>query len=290
VGIVASVEQLLGDILDELKKLVAAVEALVAGGGGGNAPAPGPTPTPVPVPLPPTVIEVAWVDQSQGDLKPGEAAAIVEALNAQVVDLDAAWPHISTDNVKHVLVADANSIPAGAWPMYWLPNSDVAGALGFHDTAPDGSPYGRVFTRYNGVVWPGLRSGADGVTISNISSHEATEIAIDPGCQATATNPANGDVWALEDADPVEVSSYDTTNTDGTMVSLSDFVTAAFFGMGTGPVDHTGNSAGAFTISSGGYAIVNNQQRFADKPSLRYLSQQGSPVGRTYRRLHGASD
>src|SRR5207302_11087429 len=101
---------------------------------------------------------------------------------------------------------DPSQIPAGVTPAYFLPNPDVANALGYHDTDPHGRPYIRVFTE------PVLQNGGTvlhgELSIAAVASHEACEEAVDPSCTATATAP-NGDVWALETCDPCEASSYD---------------------------------------------------------------------------------
>lgn len=253
-------------------------------------PVPVPPAPPAP-PVPPTTLQaVYWVNQSQGDLTDADAAKIVTALNVQAAHLVELWPSVSP--VAHALwTGNPDAIPAEAWPMYWLPDADTAGALGYHDTVngPQGPrPFGRVFTRYNGTAWPALQPGLDGISISNISSHEGTELQVDPPCTTTDTAP-DGKVWAREVADPVEAFAYDVTLPDGSVVSLSDFVTAAFFGLpdaSDSGLDAMGKVQTPFTIAPGGYALIDGAQVFADKPSLRFLSQQGSPAGRTYRRLH----
>lgn len=273
----------------ELQRVEAKLDRILAAVGATPPPPIPPTPTPPP-PTPPTNLQaVYWINQSQGDLADADAGRIVAALNVQAAALVGAWPGLPP--VAHALwTGDPAAIPKTAWKMYWLPDADTAGALGYHDTDPHGTPYGRVFTRYQGKAWPALRPESHGISISNISSHEAVEIQVDPGCQATATAP-NGDVWALEDADPVEAFAYDLTLPSGTVVSMSDFVTAAFFDLPANPgqgYDAMSKASKPFAISPGGYAIVNNKQVFADEPSLRYLSQASSPAGRTARRLAAA--
>lgn len=246
-------------------------------------PAPAPPAPPVPPILPTAVQSVYWVNHSQGDLHDADAARIVTALNLQAAHLVELWPGLKP--VAHTFWAgDPLRIPPEAWPVYWLPNADIAGALGYHDVDPHGRPYGRVFTRYKGKVWPALLPGPEGISISNVTSHEAMEIQADPSCASTATAP-NGDVWALEDCDPVEAFAYELALPDGSKVSVSDFVTGAFFGIGTGPLDAMGAVTAPFTLAPGGYAIVNDKQVFADKPSMRFLCQQGSPASRTARRV-----
>ena len=209
----------------------------------------------------PTTATVAWINNSYANpsqpaaLPDTDAAHIVEALNIQNKDVVAAWG--AAKQASHVLVATAAAAPAGAVLAYFLYNSDVAGALGYHDVDPNGNPYIRVFVETilsnNGTTLTGSLS------VSVCAGHEADEEDVDPSCTSTAT-AANGDVWALEVGDPVESSSYNITVADGSVVAVSDFVYPSFFDpQGTAPFDHTGVVTAPFTIAQGGYAIINNQ-------------------------------
>jgi hypothetical protein len=209
----------------------------------------------------PTAATVAWINNSYANpsqpaaLPDTDAANIVEALNIQNKDVVAAWG--PAKRASHVLVASAAAAPAGAVLAYFLYNSDVAGALGYHDVDPNGNPYIRFFVETilsnNGTTLTGSLS------VSVCAGHEADEEDVDPSCTSTAT-AANGDVWALEVGDPVESSSYNITVADGGAVAVSDFVYPSFFDpQGTAPFDHTGVITAPFTIAQGGYAIINNQ-------------------------------
>jgi hypothetical protein len=168
---------------------------------------------------------------------------------------------------------------------YFLPNADVANALGYHDVDPEGDPYIRVFTLT--VLQNGGSALSGPVSISSCASHEACEEGVDPSCAATSTAP-DGDVWALEVCDPVESTSYNVTTQDGTVVAVSDFVTPGFFAPATagGSYDYCHVLASPYTIAKGGYAVINEKQVFGEAYPAWRKATKASPVARTYRRLH----
>jgi len=248
-------------------------------------------------------LTVAWINNSylqpgaEKKLPDGDAAKIVEALNIQNQDMVAAWG--AGKQAAHVLVADAGSAPAGSVLAYFLLNADVAGALGYHDTDPNGNPYIRVFVET--VLSNGGTTLTGSLSVSVCAGHEADEEAVDPECTSTATAP-NGDVWALEVRDPVESSSYNVTLSDGSQVAVSDSVYPSFFdAAGQPPFDQLSVLGSPFTIAQGGYAIINNQAVFGSQAGQRTTTDRkaagypewrwqtkGSPVSRTARRLRGA--
>lgn len=140
-------------------------------------------------------------------------------------------------------VTAAKTVQAGQMPVYILDDSDQAGALGYHDDDPSTGPYGRVFAKTDqryGLNW----------TIT--TSHEVLELAADPfvfsGVQI------NGTQWtALEVCDAVE------SDTDGYKIGdcwVSDFVTPAWFGMGSGAYDYRKLLRRPFSLRRGGYMSV----------------------------------
>jgi hypothetical protein len=207
----------------------------------------------VTTPTPPAQnpVTVAWINNSYENpgsdkqLPDDDAAKIIQALNVQNQDMVAAWG--PAEQATHVLVDDAGSAPAGAVLAYFLYNADVAGALGYHATDPNGNPYIRVFVET--ILSNGGTSLVGSLSVSVCAGHEADEEAADPSCTATATD-ANGNVWALEVSDPVESSSYNVTISDGSQVAVSNFVYPAFFDTaGQSPFDHLGVIGGPFTIA-----------------------------------------
>lgn len=148
-------------------------------------------------------------------------------------------PHWGIDGTVQAM----SSAPAGALPVYILDDSDQAGALGYHDNDPKLGPFGRVFAktdRQYGLNW----------TVT--TSHEVLELAADPFVVSTAQINRTS-FTALEVCDAVEADA-DGYVIGGTQVS--DFVTPAWFGAGTGPVDFRKLLTKPFTLRKGGYMSV----------------------------------
>ena len=225
---------------------------------------------------------IAWINQSTAQLADIDAQRIVEALNVQAGDLKAAWADV---DVTNVFVAADGGVPAGAVKAYFLPNADVAGALGYHDVDPQGDPYIRVFTQT--VLDAGGSALSGAVSIAVCASHEMCEEAVDPSCTTNVTD-GQGRTWAKEVGDPVESSSYDVTIGDGTAVAVSDFVFPSFFDTaGTAPFDKLGVETAPFTIAKGGYAIIDGGQVFGEEYPEWRKALKTSPASRTFRRTHG---
>lgn len=86
-------------------------------------------------------IKVAVVNASTV-LKDNDISKAIPALQTQVHrDFAPAWG-VEADLV---FVPKASTPPAGAWWLVILDNSDVAGALGYHDLTSEGLPLGKVF-------------------------------------------------------------------------------------------------------------------------------------------------
>lgn len=241
---------------------------------------PGPTP---PTPEPKSRVQtVVWFNEAPARISNQQCQDIVDGLEVQVPEFVAIWGKSMTDH--HVFRTNPEQkLGAGEWPAYFLSNSDVAGALGYHDVDPQGRPYTRVFI--DDVLKAGGTISSSPNSVSACASHEACEMAADPSCIRTAVAP-NGDVWALETADPVESDGY---LAPGTSVYVSNFVGPAFFGIGTGPLDKMGRVTAPFTIEAGGYAIINDQATFgAEYPAWRWVTKQ-HPAARTARRLERQS-
>ncbi len=134
---------------------------------------------------------------------------------------------------------------AGAWPVFANNHSHDPGALGWHDKAPDGQPFGRVFVgdckRY-GISW----------TVD--LSHEAAEMRVDPEIDNFFTL-ANGWVVLREVGDAVE-SDENGIVVDSTL--LTDFVLPDYFSTKTGvKFDYQGKLHGHCpTLTPGGYMGV----------------------------------
>jgi len=171
-------------------------------------------------------------------------AAIIPPLQIQVSrDLATAWGIIAS-----VFFVPRGASPTkGHWWLVLLDNSDVAGALGYHDITTEGLPIGKVFvttTQQAGLSW----------TVT--TSHELAEMLVDPDVNLAA-QVSDTRFYAYEVGDPVEADAL------GYLINgvlLSDFVTPAWFEALVHPVgtlfDHAGHLTGPLQLAAGGYISV----------------------------------
>lgn len=163
---------------------------------------------------------------------------IAHAIQTQVrFDVAQAW---GIGNASTVQVRDT---PApGHWPVYLFDDSDVAGALGYHETDPNHPtlPTGKVFVKTDEKY---------GLAPSVTMSHEIVEIIGDPWA-ANAIQATASEWWALELCDPVEADALGYT-LEG--VLLSDFVLPAWFFGGPGPYSYARRVSRWRTLTRGGY-------------------------------------
>jgi hypothetical protein len=142
---------------------------------------------------------------------------VVAALQIQVTrDFAPAW---GIDADLHFVAKDENPDPTHWW-LVLLDNSDVAGALGYHDLTSTGLPIGKVFVKTdidNNLSW------------SVTASHELLEILSDPDINLTTfvqTSGTAGFLFAFENCDAVEDDQY---GYDINGIKMSDFVLPAYF-------------------------------------------------------------
>ncbi len=132
------------------------------------------------------------------------------------------------------------------WVMFVMDDSDVVGALGYHDFTPTGQPVAKVFAKTDQHY---------GLSTSVTMSHELLEMLGDAGCDLTA-QASDTQFVAYEACDPVEDDSlgYQING-----VQVSDFVTPAYF-MPQPPsgakFDFMNHVHAPFTIAPGGYLAV----------------------------------
>ena len=184
-----------------------------------------------------------------------DAALMAAACAKQVVNHVApAWGKLPMA-VK--FYANEAQVPAGAYRMYLLDDSDQAGALGYHAETPEGFPYGRVFAKpvldNNGTMLQGT------LTVASVVSHEVIELFCDPDVNAWYDGPGNKD-YAAEACDPVEGDSYDVSvGLTMKKVSVSNFIIPAWFKVTPAKgetFDYLKKLSKPFTMTAGGYWIV----------------------------------
>lgn len=173
-----------------------------------------------------------------------EIQAAIPALQKQITrDFYPAW------GIKaHLFFVPKGARPrAGHWWIAMLDDSDIAGALGYHDLAAGGLPIGKVFAatdqRY-GLSWT--------VTLS----HELLEMLVDPNVNLAA-QVDDQTIFAYEACDACEADELGY-RIDGVLVS--DFVMPEWFenmphAKGT-RFDYGGHLKKPLALAPGGYISV----------------------------------
>jgi hypothetical protein len=151
---------------------------------------------------------------------------------------------------------DETSAAPGSWVIAVLDDPDQQDALGWHTQNQGEVIFGRVFAR------PVLEHDGDALTkplsVATILSHEVLETFCDPYCNLWADNAAGAAV-ALEVADPVESDSYPVAVPGHGDVTVSNFVTPAWFNPMAkkgSQFDHLGTCRKPFEIAKGGYVVT----------------------------------
>lgn len=205
-------------------------------------------------------MKIALVNQSTL-VADADVARMAEGVGDQMVVVATEYDR----DVPDVVVAGATD-PCDVRVVI-LDDADQAGALGYHSEDPSGQAYARVFARdsiagLRGVA-PSSLSGNQPSTdvlayVAQVVSHEALEAFVDQSANDWADD-GNGTEWAFECADPVESSTYAETISDGSAVTLSNWVTRAFFdpsAPSTAEFDYLGRLSAPLSLDAGGYKIV----------------------------------
>lgn len=140
--------------------------------------------------------------------------------------------------------------PTHAWLLVILDNSDQAGALGYHDENPDGTPIMKVFAKTDQTY---------GLSWTVTASHELLEALADPDL-VRAMQVTNTEFYALEVGDPVEDDSlgYTIKTAAGDQIKVSDFILPAWFNEGQSAIhfDYMGHCSKALEVTPGGYVSI----------------------------------
>ena len=221
------------------------------------------------------------------DLSDSEAALAVKAVAKQLRDHVApAWER---EGMAVEFFRDATAIPDESHVVAIFNTGEDAAGLGYHNSDPNGNPYGKVFSRavldHGGEV---LSGGT--VTVSMVLSHEVIEMFLDPGLRLWVTD-AEGTQWAVEACDPVQFDRYQIS-VDGTDVAVSNFVLptwwdrtppegAKFDFLGTVPSPYSLTPPGYCVYRKGGIVQKQLGPEFPDW--LKEVKQH--PAARTARRV-----
>ena len=177
-------------------------------------------------------------------------------------------PAYKLQPVKIAFYADAMKVPGYAWQISLIDDdASVPGALGYHTEQGDkviGFVMAKPVLDAGGVVLYDAINPQN-ISIASVLSHEVLETCADRFVNAwvDGIKLPQGDQFAYEVCDPVEDQSY-TVDVNGTLVSVSDFVFAAWFNPDAtmqfnAPFNYLKSLNAPFTLSAGGYMCVRNK-------------------------------
>lgn len=227
----------------------------------------------------------------------GDALLMADAVQIQMdVHVAPAWDRLPAQ-VRYY--EDEDLVPDGAYVIVLLDNSDQQGALGWHTEGPGGAVFSQVFA--SPVLDAGggvLDGGTAGVSVASVVSHEAIEAFVDPSVNVWVDGimGRDGGCYAYEACDPVEGDSYDIVLPVGPKVSVSAFVTPAWFDLEAAPDAPrsypNGLTKGPFKLAPGGYMVVrqdpgSEKQVFAEQipPAWRMNAKANNTASRTKVRI-----
>lgn len=191
------------------------------------------------------LFNIALINQSTV-VSDSEAAAAASALNYQLRHhFYNAWKIVC----GLTFIPKGQTVPNGYWPMYILDESDVQGALGYHEFATNG-PQAKVFAK---------TCQRDNVTWTSCASHEALEMTVDPGGSLAALNDSTGVFYTYEVCDAAEEKGYFIQLKGQSKVEVSDFVLPSWFvSDGKGPYNFLNTLKAPFSLLQGGYTETLN--------------------------------
>lgn len=224
------------------------------------------------------------------NLRPSQAAFIVAALQQQQFELAEAWEHAGADVggpadiMTPLLCKDEKSLPEGCYPIVFVDDPDMAGALGYHSVDNGGKYFARVF------VEKLLEWGPWNEQVSGCASHEYLELCLNKTCLIGVQGPKRpeGSRYQREASDPVQRDIYYKTITRAKRteeIGVSNFVLPSYFRESTPkgePVDYLGTCPGPFQLAPGGYLLVGDG---VSKPSPIYASTPPAPDVMKYKQF-----
>jgi len=178
---------------------------------------------------------------------------IIKALNVQLGNHVGPLLGVSVPFITHY--SNEPYLADNAFVIHIMDEPDVDGALGYHDEAPNGRAYGRVFVKPTLDNGGTLSTGSNSVSVT--LSHELIEAVGDEHVQLWATNFNTGHLVAYENCDPVEADEgYEIHG-----IAVSNFVTDLWFdaqAKAGQQFDFLNRLKAPFSLSTGGYMTVSD--------------------------------
>lgn len=225
-------------------------------------------------------MQIALVSHSRDPaLSPVFLERVANVLEVQLYrDYAPFWQSAGVPVKAYTAEADA---PPDASLLAVFDDSDQAGALGYHATTPNGTPYGRGFLTPIKESGGTLHEGAN--SLSCTLSHEVLEMVGDPYASWWADVDAHVQE-CLELCDRTEADSYEIEG-----VAVSNFLGPRAFRDGPGPYDLMRLLSSPWEIRPGGYVIRRKGGRVynlwgREYPEHKRVSK-AHPASRTSRRL-----
>ena len=198
-------------------------------------------------------------------------ADVSKAVAALQIQLDRDWQPAWGTTATLTFYNKNQTVPQTSWIILIMDNSDITGALGYHDENASSRPYGKVFVkdaiRY-GYSWT--------VTLS----HELLEMMADPFVNLTVfrqTSATGGRLYAYESCDAVENDRYGYRINN---ILVSDFQYPAWFDAtprAGSKFDHMGYCTTSYQILPGGYMPIFNVNGGSGWQSLNELYEIKEP-------------
>ena len=201
---------------------------------------------------------ISVINHTNGQISDEEVQRTIRAINKQITsDYEPYWSLGATLRLegRSTATPDAGDRPAdmrGDAVLYLWSDSDVPGALGYHDENHNGIPFGFVFTQLSAQI---------GENWTVTLSHEALELIADPEVNLLVQGPHPADpnkivfFW-YEMCDAVQAETYEV---DG--IEVSNFLLPLYFTASDelgGRNDflgraYSGQTLRSFGINPGGY-------------------------------------
>lgn len=231
-----------------------------------------------------TVDPTIYVTNRSTQVSDADIAKAAAACNKQLAQ------HVApAHGLVPVPVVFSATPPTGARVITVMDTLDDPQALGYHTEQAGDLVWGVVGTK--AAMAQGAKALVGPYAISSILSHEVIEMFVDPWCGGWFDN-GHGLLIALEIGDPVENDFYMIDVGAGSMVAVSNFVTAEWFNSQAAKgdrFDYMGRLTKPFTMTRGGYWVQSKAGRASQKfgegmPDWRRTAKQAE-FSRGHRRM-----
>ena len=184
-----------------------------------------------------------------------DGASMTIALNMLLPTFCKDW---NLSSVTATFVGKGKPVPANMYKIYILDNTNIQGALAYHDIISD-IPYANVYaktilTSGGAVLYEQTRTKS---TVAQTVCHEVFELLVDPRCTIWWMNPNTGILYAGEVVDPVESNALVVPIGKNVNVTMSDWILPSWQDVQSksGPYNHMNTLKAPYTTDKNGYVL-----------------------------------